>query len=219
VTSWRIPVCGLLSAAFLTFEGPLMACVMAPPLVQRQDESDEAFAARKKVEEADANKTPEQRELELQAQLWENSDIVFVGRFEKIKVKGKAYPSPKSPNRLAAKRGAPPMLEPPEPPILIPFFEGGEAFIKSVYRLKGNILFEPRWHYVGGITSCGNAMDGSLGTSFIGENVIIFASWEEQYQWVDGKEIKSKYLDLYGLKPDQVFELRLQVALANLSKP
>jgi hypothetical protein len=192
------------------------ACVPSPPLQQEAGESGAAFALRREVQEAEARKTPEQHELKKQTELWDNSDLVFIGRYDKIKVKGKVYPSPKKPQQVRKAGTKPPPLEPEEPPIFLPFFDGGEAHIVSVRTLKGTAPFQPAWYYIGGNNSCGGSNDGSLGSTFINQDVIIFASWQNRYQLIRGKEVHSKYLDLYGIAPEDVTEPRLKALLSDL---
>ncbi|MEP7348362.1 MAG: hypothetical protein ABI668_00235 [Sphingorhabdus sp.] len=203
------------ASAMLMFSNIAIACVVEPAFLQDAGESDEAFEVRHKQREIELNKTPEQRELELQAWHWDNSDMVFIGRYEKIKVDGKIYPRSKKLNSVRGKTKVP-QPEPIEPPIFIPFFGGGEAYITPFQTLKGSEAFQPSWHYVGGITTCGTRMDGSLGLTWVDEDVIVFARWADRYRWVKGKEVKSKYLDLFGIAPKDVTEPRLAAALSDI---
>jgi hypothetical protein len=209
---------GLALTTLFAIEASVRACTMAPPLRQEMGESDAAFALRREAQEAEATKTPEQHELELQGRLWDDSDLVFIGRYDKIRAKGKVYPSPKKQKqvRKASDKSLPP--EPLEPPIFLPFYDGGEAHIVSVLTLKGTTPFQPAWYYVGGTNSCGGSNDGSLGSTFLNQDVVIFASWNDRYQLIKGKEVRSKYLDLYGIAPEDVIEPRLRPLVSGLVK-
>ncbi len=200
----------LLALAVTLIPIPAAACRPDPPLMQEPGESDASFELRRKQAEAEAAKTPEQRELEFQARLWEESEMVFVGQVVRVKLDGKIYPRLQKPKPKSSRKGRilPPV--PIEPPLFMPYGEGHEAFIRSLRMLKGSATIKPSWHYVGGITSCGGTNDGSLGSVYPGETVIIFGGWGER---VDGRNVVTKYLDMHGLTPDEIAEPRLKAAI------
>ena len=204
-------VAPLLGAALLAWAAPAVACKLAPPLRQEEGENDAAFEVRRKLAEAEEHKTPEQRELEFQGLLWEQSEMVFVGQVVRVKIDGKVYPRPEMPQRKGAKK---PRIPPPVPMIEpVPFLaygKGHEAYIRSVRMLKGNDSFKPSWHNVGGVTNCGGTNDGSLGSVYPGEKVLVFASWGSRS---NGNDIVTRYLDLHGLQMDEIVEPRLKAAM------
>lgn len=188
------------------------ACSLAPPLVQLQGESNEAWETRRNAAKAELGQTPEQFELRKQARLWDEADMVFVGLISAIKVDGTVY-------RDSGMRGAfaentrtkPP--RPPKPFKPIDFFEGGEAYIESTQLLKGVEMFKSRWHWVGGLTSCGDTMDGELSSAWPNHKMVVFAQWQSVYRFVHGKSTESKRLRLYGINYDQILDKRLKDAL------
>jgi hypothetical protein len=193
---------------------PAYTCTIRSEIYQQAGESDEAFEVRRKADAAERNKTPEQRELEHQAWLWDNSHIVFIGQIEALRVNGKIYPRPKGQQIYLDKRGK--VLPPPpdEPLVILPFEGGGEVQIRSVRLLKGETDFKTRWHFVGGMDTCGGRPGGALGFVRPKDELIIFARWQDLYQVISGKEVTSKYLDLYGVNFDAVTEQRLLAALS-----
>lgn len=189
-----------------------IACNVAPPLVQQQGESNEAWESRRNAAKAVLNQTPEQFELRKQARLWDEADMVFVGLISAIKIDGTVYRDSDMRAALAKNTRTRP-IRPPKPFKPIDFFEGGEAYIESTQHLKGIKTFKPRWHWVGGLTSCGDTTDGRLSDAWPNHKMVIFAEWRSVYRFVHGKSRESKRLQLYGMNFDQVLDKRLKGAL------
>ncbi len=208
----------LLGAALVASAVPAAACTPAPPLRRETGESDGAFEVRRQAHEAEAQKTPEQFELEEQARLWDEADKVFVGHIEAVKIMGHVYPRPKKRRDYRKKRGVIPPILPSEPIAMLPFPNGGEVHIRSLRLLKGEEDFKTSWHFVGGMNSCGSINDGALAFAYTEMELIIFASWQNLYQYVGGKEVASKRLNLYGLNFDEVKDRRLLTAIAGSYK-
>lgn len=199
-------------ALLAVYASDTFACNVAPPLVQRQGESNETWEARRDAAEAELRLTLEQVELRKQARLWDEADMVFVGLISAIKVDGTIYRDSDMRAVIAkSARTRPP--RPPKPFKPIDFFKGGEAYIDSTQLLKGVETFKSRWHWVGGQTSCGDTTDGQLSHAWPNRKMVIFAQWQSAYRLAHGKSIESKRLELYGLEFDQALDKRLKAVL------
>ncbi len=197
------------------------ACVpdRPPPCIANQSEKDcreraeQWYADQEAARVAYEKKTPQERALIEQAQLWEDHEIIFLARVEKVKLDGKIYPQPR-PKLAKARKGK---LPPPPAPVLIPPMftgRGHDSFIRPIGQIKGPPTFAASWQYVGGITSCGNTPDGSLGYAYPGDEVIIFASPASRSRQVRGKWESEEYLSLFGLSRAELVEPRILAALS-----
>lgn len=200
------------------------ACVLGGPPPCESTEGEEMcrgraeqwFADREAARIVDEQKSPEERALIKQARYWDEHEIIFFARVEKIKLRGKVFPppEPKQPKRGAGKKPVPPV------PVFVPVLQFGEsyqAYLRPVRWIKGAKEFSPSWQQVGGITSCGSSTDGSLGFSYPGNEVIIFAKWATTSELVRGKWVSSKHLRLYGISPEELIEPRILAALTESS--
>jgi hypothetical protein len=204
--------------------GSSNACVPAgPPPCEPTDGEDACrgraqqwFADQEAARLAYEKKSPDERALIEQTRLWDENEIIFFARVEKIKLRGKIYP-PTEPKQLKSRD-----RKVPAPPasVFVPFPQFGEsyqAYLRPVSWIKGPPSFVPSWQPVGGVTSCGSSTDGSLGFSYPGNEIIIFANWASTSQMVHGKWVNSKYLRLYGIGRDQLLEPRILSALSERS--
>jgi hypothetical protein len=162
-------------------------------------------------------KTPAERELIRQAQLWDGHEIIFLARIEKIKLRGKIYPEPR-PKAKKPKSGNGP---PPPPrllqPVHVPFGESYSAYIRPIQSIKGPADFIASWQDVGGMTSCGSGMDGSLSFSYPGDEIVIFANWASST--TGSLKVWTKFLNLYGVDMDKIVEPRIRTRFASVDKP
>ncbi len=218
----RLFFLAMVGATLLVPANPAIACVpdRPPPCDVSegaevcQKRAEQWFAEQEAARIAYEKKTPEERTLIEQARLWDDHEIIFLARVEKIKINGKIYPQPiPKPRKPRAGKRPPPPLQIP-PPVFVPFGESYSAYIRPIRSIKGPSAFTASWQDVGGMTSCGPGKDGSLSTSYPGDEVVIFANWAHSYRTVRGKEIESTYLDLFGLSRDDLVEPRIKAALA-----
>ena len=177
---------------------------------------DEKEAARTDYEK----KTPEERALIEQAQLWDNYEFIFVARIDKIKVDGQISPqsptkktTPKSAKTKNPKGPVPPPI-PVSPAAFRSFGKSYEAFIRPVRWIKGAPAFSAAWRSVGGMNSCGTMPDGALAYSDPDDEFIVFANWATKVSYKNGLKIEDKYLQLYGLEPAELIDPRIKAALA-----
>ena len=214
-----------LSAAILLValsSGRSNACVPAGPPPCKSTDSEEScrgraqrwFADQEAARIAYEKKSPEERALIEQARLWDENEIIFFARVEKIKLRGKVYPppEPKQPKRSAGKEPAPPV------PIFEPaaqFGESYQAYLRPVSWIKGPQEFSPSWQPVGGMTSCGSSTDGSLAFSYPGDEIIIYANRATTSRMVRGNWVSSEILSLYGVDREELVEPRILNALTS----
>lgn len=207
-----------------------IACVMASPPSCESTESEAIclgraqkwFADQEAARIAYEKKSPEERALIEQAQLWDSHEIIFLSRVEKIRLRGNVYPQPepKLPKRRAGKMPIPP------PPIPVPAFpkfgESYEAYLRPIQWIKGPDDFVASWQHVGGMTSCGSSVDGDLAYSYPGDQIVIFSEWATYSQVVRGKWVSTKYLRLFGLNREELVEPRILASItieSKLAKP
>ncbi|CAN1542274.1 hypothetical protein MCEREM21A_01821 [Sphingomonadaceae bacterium] len=213
-----------LAALLITISGgPVAACVVAGPPSCEATESQAAcqtraekwYADREAARIAYEKKTPAERALDEQSQLWNYNALIFLARVEKIKLHGKIYPQPepKQPKRKAGKLPVPP------PPVLMPVFpkfgESYQAYLRPIRWIKGPQDFSASWQQVGGMTSCGSSNDGSLAFSYPGDEIAVFANWASSSQLVQGQWVSSEYLRLYGIDRADLVEPRILAAITN----
>ena len=211
-----------LAALLVTFSGgPVAACVMATPPSCEATESEAACAERAQQWYAEQEaarliyekKSPAERALDEQTQLWDDNEIIFLARVEKIKLRGIVYPQPE-PKAPKPRKGK---IPPPLAPVLIPPLfsgQGHDALIRPIRQIKGPPAFSASWQYVGGVTSCGNTLNGALAYTYPGGDVIVFARWASRSRQVRGKWVSTDYLSLNGLNRDELVEPRIVAALA-----
>lgn len=213
-----------LAALLVTISGgPVAACVIAGPPPCETTESEAAcrtraeqwYADREAARIAYEKKTPAERALGEQSQLWDHNAVIFLARVEKIKLHGKIYPpaEPKRPKRRAGK------LPAPVPPVYAPVFlqtgESYQAYLQPIRWIKGPQDFSASWQQVGGMTNCGSANGGSLAFSYPGDEIVVFANWASSSQLVKGQWVNSEYLSLYGIDRADLVEPRILAAITN----
>lgn len=135
-----------------------------------------------------------------QAGWWEFYPQVYLARIERVSVKGRIYPAPRrptAPKPAPQRSGSVPPPPVPLEPLPLLTSDGHKAWLRPLARLKGSAVPAPGWRDVGGRTSCGGPPDGSLGYTFPGETVIVFADADT----------------LFGLAPADAAEPRLLAAL------
>jgi hypothetical protein len=217
----RIGIVGGAIFSLATSSIPTFACQPASPPSCEASESQEIclkraeqwYAEQEAARIAYEKKTPEERTLIEQARLWDDHEIIFLARIERIKLKGKIYPqlAPKARKPIAGKK---PPLPPQIPPVVFPQFgESYSAYIRPVRSIKGPAAFTASWQDVGGMTSCGPYRDGSLSYSYPGDEIVIFANWATTSHMVRGKWVSSEFLSFYGVDQDEVVEPRIKAAL------
>ena len=201
------------------------ACVLPSPPSCESTESEAVCLERAQKWYADQEasrieyekKTPEERALIEQTRLWDSTEIIFLARVEKIKLRGKVYlqPEPKLPKRPAGKMPIPPPRVPM--PAFPKYGETYEAYLRPIQWIKGPKDFVASWQSVGGMTSCGSSNDGDLAYSYPGDQIVIFSDWATYSQLVRGKWASTKYLSLYGLNREELVEPRILAALTESS--
>jgi hypothetical protein len=162
-------------------------------------------------------KTPAERELIRQAQLWDGHQIIFLARIEKIKLRGKIYPEPRPKAKMPKSGNGPPPPPHPLQPVLVPLGESFSAYIRPIKSIKGPADFAASWQGVGGMTSCGPGMDGSLSFSYPGDEIVIFAKWASST--TGDLKVVTKFLHLYGVDLDEVVEPRIRAVFAGSDLP
>ena len=194
-----------------------LACVLASPPSCQATESDQTclersrawYAAEETARIALEKKSPSERALIEQDRLWDDHEIIFLARIDKIRLRGKVFPQrePKAVKSQNGKRPSPPI------PLPVPAFrshgERYEAYIRPLRQIKGATAFAASWQEVGGMTTCGSSTDGALAFSSPGDEIIIFANWAIRSRMVRGKWVSSDYLSLYGVDREGLVEPRI----------
>jgi hypothetical protein len=216
-------IAGLAALLVTISGGPVAACVVAAPPSCEATESEAAcqtrakqwYADREAARIADEKKTPAERALVEQSQLWDQKALIFLARVEKIKLHEKIYPlpEPKQPTRRSGKRPAP--VPPAYVPVIPHLGEMYQAYLRPIRWIKGPQDFSASWQDVGGMTSCGPSTDGSLAFSYPGDEIIVFADWVSRSQLIRGEWVSSEYLRLYGIDRADLVEPRILAAITN----
>lgn len=214
---------GIVAALTASAAMPCVVATRAP----NPGESDAAFQARTKAEDATAERYQKLSEAERaaidQARWWDMYPAIFLVRVEKVRIAGRIYgidrPATAKPRYMVRHGRRVPLPPAPMAPPAPLTLEAHRAYLSPVAWLKGEPNFTASWQDVGGMTSCGNMVDGDLGFAAPGDTLIVFAQDEALMRQRHGAWVSSKRVALFGLRSEQAVDPRLVAGVRALAAP